>query len=322
MKKLLSSSIVLSLALLGCNGSSHAGIIDFTIILTGSQESPANAGGAAGGGVAFFDTSTDQISLSTFFTGLSASATTSHIHDGGPGVSGPALVSLTAFTPATTSGSIVGGPLAFPVADIPDLLAGETYFDIHNATFPLGEIRGQLVPVTQPAPTITPTILHTPLVGIINFVIGATGLQETPANTGGAASGGIASFNTFTDQISLSTFFTGLSAPATVSHIHDGGAGASGPPLVSLTAFTPATTSGSIVGGSLAFPVADIPDLLAGNTYFDIHNATFPGGEIRGQLQPVVQFASVPEPSSILLLLGAGLIGLLLPRSGRCLRTT
>ncbi len=139
----------------------------------------------------------------------------------------------------------------------------------------------------------------------ILFTISLTGSQETPSNASGAAAGGIAIFDSVADTINVSVFFAGLAAPATASHIHDGAPGVPGPVIVSFVPFTPAATFGSIVGGPLAFPVADIPDLLAGNTYFNIHDSVFPGGEIRGQLIP----ALVPEPST-LLLLGLGTLGI------------
>jgi len=143
----------------------------------------------------------------------------------------------------------------------------------------------------------------------ILFTISMNGSQETPPNASGAAGGGIASFDTATNMINLSVFFAGLAAPATASHIHDGAPGVPGAVIVSFVPFTPAATFGSIVGGPLAFPVADIPDLMAGNTYFNIHDAVFPGGEIRGQLIPAV----VPEPST-LVLLGLGTLGLAVAR--------
>jgi hypothetical protein len=130
-----------------------ATMIGFTISMNGSLETPPHASTAVGGGIAEFDSVTDMISLSVFFAGLSAPATASHIHLGGPGVPGPVIVSFVPFTPSATSGSIVGGPLAFPTADIPDLLAGNTYFNIHDAMFPGGEIRGQLTPVPVPEPS-------------------------------------------------------------------------------------------------------------------------------------------------------------------------
>ncbi len=129
----------------------QAAISYFTISATGTQETPANASGAVGGGIAAFDDVANTININLFFAGLTSPATASHIHDGAPGVPGPVIVSFVPFTPAATAGSIVGGPLAFPVANIPDLLAGKTYFNIHDSVYPGGEIRGQLVPTPEPA---------------------------------------------------------------------------------------------------------------------------------------------------------------------------
>jgi len=147
---------------------------------------------------------------------------------------------------------------------------------------------------------------------LINFTISATGPQEGSANTSTAAGGGIATFDTSTDMLSVSVFFTGLSAPATASHIHVGAAGVNGGVILSLVPYTPAATSGTVISGFLAFPTVNIADLLAGHTYWNIHDSIYPGGEIRGQLVPVV----VPEPTSLALLgLGAGAFLVLRRRS-------
>ena len=138
----------------------------------------------------------------------------------------------------------------------------------------------------------------------ILFTISMNGSQETPTNLSPAAGGGIAQYDTVANTISVSVFFAGLAAPATASHIHVGAPGVPGGVIVSFVPFTPAATSGSIVGGPLAFPAANVADLLAGHTYFNIHDSVFPGGEIRGQLIP-----TVPEPST-LLLVGLGTLGI------------
>ena len=72
-------------------------------------------------------------------------------------------------------------------------------------------------------------------------------------------------------------------APATAAHIHRGAAGTSGPPVVPLDA--PSDGESSECDG-IAQELLD--EILANPAgfYVNVHNADFPGGAIRGQLQP------------------------------------
>ncbi|MCZ2095543.1 MAG: CHRD domain-containing protein [Chloroflexota bacterium] len=86
----------------------------------------------------------------------------------------------------------------------------------------------------------------------------------------------------------------------TVAHIHLGGAGASGPPIVFLfgPAAPPVTQNGVLIEGSfteanliprpaLGFSgtFAELLDLMAsGGVYVNVHTTAYPGGEIRGQI--------------------------------------
>jgi hypothetical protein len=66
----------------------------------------------------------------------------------------------------------------------------------------------------------------------------------------------------------------------------------------------PVTATGSIPEQTFAVDATQVAALMSGHAYMNIHTALFPGGEIRGQLEPV------PVPSA-LLLLGVGALGLM-----------
>lgn len=137
------------------------------------------------------------------------------------------------------------------------------------------------------------------------------GSNEVPPN--GSTATGFASYTLDGDLLTVNISFTGLSAPAAAAHIHCcAPMGTNAPVVLPFTPF-PNSTSGTFSetvnlstfsfsgGGSEA---ALIAALNTGKAYSNIHDANFPAGEIRGQIEPV------PELSS-LLLLGTGGVGLL-----------
>jgi hypothetical protein len=134
------------------------------------------------------------------------------------------------------------------------------------------------------------------------------------AQDGGGARQGSGSVNLTLSglTLSLSGSYSGLTTPMTAGHIHGPAApGVNGNVIYDLVGpgVLTGTTSGTYSGSVTITPVVtgytttaqQISDLNAGLWYLNIHDSTFPGGEIRGQI------TLVPEPSSLALLgLGAG----------------
>ena len=121
--------------------------------LSGANEVPPNMSTATGTVSGTYDQNTGMINLIYSFSGLSMASTAAHIHTAAIGVDGPIIVTLN--HPAATSGSN-NSTYPLPMVEEAGFLAGNTYVNIHNATFPGGEIRAQLSVVPARAiPTLS-----------------------------------------------------------------------------------------------------------------------------------------------------------------------
>ena len=248
--------VVLTLLCAGAFSPSSA--LDETVyncLLTGLQEVGPNASPAIGGGQFLIDTDANTVTYHISFTGLVAAETAAHIHGfTDPGVNAGVLVGLPAGNPKI-------GVWAYAEADEAGILAGKTYVNIHSAAFPAGEIRGQIVPLNA-------------------FIDEA---QEVPP-TGSAAIG----WGTFVLDIAAEALhyyisFGGLGGAETAAHIHGfAGHGFNAGVKHGLPAGSPK------VGTWFYDPVLDLPEILEGKTYVNIHSAVAPAGEIRGQIVPIV----------------------------------
>lgn len=166
------------------------------------------------------------------------------------------------------------------------------------------------------------------------------GPSESPANASPGTGTALVTIDDVANTMRVAATFQGLLGPTTASHIHV----INGPgdtnlldtvgPVATTTpyfvGFPFGVTAGSMdqtydmtlassyragfitdSGGTTALAQAALFGAISdGRAYLNIHSTTFPGGEIRGFLQPV------PEPASILLL-GTGGLGLLLRRRRR-----
>jgi hypothetical protein len=128
-----------------------------------------------------------------------------------------------------------------------------------------------------------------------------TGLGENPPNGSTATGFGTVVLNAAQTQITANENWSGLiGGPATASHIHGpGGYPTNAPVLFGFTNVPPAI-SGS-TSQTFSINSTQVSWLFAGYLYMNVHDAQFPGGEIRGQL------ILVPEPSTLALIgLGVG----------------
>jgi hypothetical protein len=166
---------------------------------------------------------------------------------------------------------------------------------------------------------------------IMTWSADLTSGQEIPPNVSTATGYGWVQFDDSTNVLSLSLNWQGLTGTAVQSHIHccvgapPGNVGIAvdlwlaGNPQPATGAFASSwdldlvnpfraafvTANGGTTQGALAALLSAM-DSNQGRAYFNIHTATYPGGEIRGDI------SQVPEPSTVLSMIGG--LGLLLLR--------
>ena len=125
---------------------------------------------------------------------------------------------------------------------------------------------------------VSPT--PTPVSTIVTKVAALDNTQETTGSTSTGVGGGILSVDTATGRVTGFAVTTGV-VGATQAHVHTAARGVAGPITVPLVGgpdlwFVP--------DGAALLAAADIAAFEAGSMYYNIHNADFPGGAIRGQL--------------------------------------
>jgi len=117
--------------------------------------------------------------------------------------------------------------------------------------------------------------------------------QELPVPSVTSTGTGTASLTDNGTSMTYTITVSGLTSAVTVSHIHAGNASqASGNVIVTLTAPTTGTSTGSFTGpnanaknndGTPITTYAQVVNLIkTGNAYVNVHTTNNPGGEVRG----------------------------------------
>ncbi|MCW5934412.1 MAG: CHRD domain-containing protein [Fimbriimonadia bacterium] len=135
-----------------------------------------------------------------------------------------------------------------------------------------------------------------------------SGSQEVPANGSQTTGMAMGTYNQATKVLHIEVTSTTFTSNIRAGHIHHAAVGVNGPVIFPLT-----HTGGArdwVSDNTFVLSDAQEALLLSGNYYVNLHTDNFPGGEIRTQLNPV------PEPAS-LIALGAGLIGVAIRRRKR-----
>ncbi|HRH93382.1 MAG TPA: CHRD domain-containing protein, partial [Candidatus Peribacteria bacterium] len=115
------------------------GAVTFMTTLNGAKEVPATASSATGSGS--FWLSANGLQYDITVKNMSGAITGAHFHQGAVGVSGPVIV------PITFNGNHATGTWTNLTTEQRNwILDGNVYVNVHTATYPNGEIRGQLNP--------------------------------------------------------------------------------------------------------------------------------------------------------------------------------
>lgn len=262
----------------------------FQASLEGSKEVPAVQTNATGTASLWLNEDRTVLTYNITYIGLSGPLSAGgHFHRGFPGISGGILKGIA--LPGDSASRTVSGtwsvsdgtqPLTAALAE--SLLSGRVYLNYHTASNPSGEIRGQLEMTTG-----------------IGFAAKFEGGQEVPANASSGTGTGSFVLNAERRDLRYSITYFGLAGPLSAGgHFHTGAAGANGP-IAAIIAGSggpaAATISENWSSTALTQPLTAglVDSLLARRIYANFHTASFPGGEIRGQLLPL----TVPAPTAV-----------------------
>lgn len=235
-------------------GEVRGQLVTHVASIDAAQEVPANGSPARGFGLFMYDNVANSLDYYIAYAGLSAAETAAHIH-------GFARIGANAGIKHTLpAGNLKVGTWNFTDADEENLFNGMTYVNIHSTNFPGGEIRGQ----------------------VVSTVVPIDGTQEVPPTSSTGVGCGFISLDLTGNNLSYDIRYANLTSAETAAHIH----GFGGPTQNAGIKHT--LPAGARKLGNWAYGAVQSDENLikAGLTYINVHTTNFPGGEVRGQIQP------------------------------------
>jgi len=115
------------------------------VTLSGAQQVPAVMTAGTGTGRIVIDTITRRITVTANFRNLSSATSAGHIHRAAAGANGPIIIPLVGGIGVTTGRMTVPAGTKLTAAQLRALMTNRLYLNIHTATNPNGEIRGQIL---------------------------------------------------------------------------------------------------------------------------------------------------------------------------------
>lgn len=222
-------------------------------VVAAGSAAPISAASARG----FLTVDPDTKTVTGSFTTTGLNATMAHVHQGAAGTNGAVVLDL-AESPAGSGIWRVAANAKLTDAQLQALKDGALYFNAHTAANPAGEIRGQI---------------HRKL----GFATLAGNQEVPPVNTSSSGSG-LLVVNPADRSVSGKLSLQGFTA--TMAHVHQAASGANGGVALDL-----GTTGGdwSVASGA-KLSAAQYLAFQKGELYFNAHSASFPAGEVRGQI--------------------------------------
>jgi hypothetical protein len=147
-RRLLAAVAITAVAWL--TSGAHAQIEMYNVPIDGAQTVPPTGSSGTGNATVTLNTATGDVTVVGTYSGLTGNETVAHIHNAPAGLNGGVILGIATYGGGSFSG---GGTLTGP--QVAELQAGNTYINLHTDVFPAGEIRGQILELIDPVPTVS-----------------------------------------------------------------------------------------------------------------------------------------------------------------------